>query len=222
MTHDCPTHGPHPYVHRQCRACRGNTNFIVTATMCRVWFGGSRCYQFDDGALLLNADFRISCHSSRYKAMLAVSVAMSAVFPIGVPLFLAYTLWRRRESLYPRNHALTIGVVHSPDGVQPTVIAVKTDNLLPSLRPLLHDKVLPVPLGSKTVWSIDACLLQWCYPSHSSSVPSLRTSAEWGAGALMAYHSTVVASSMFTGAEPWQKTVCQHFQRCHRSKANRW
>ena len=101
----------------------------------------ARCYKFDDGSLLLNADFRINCHSARYKAMLTVSIVMSGVFPIGVPLFLAYTLWRRRASLFPRNVGYTIGVVHSPDGAQPTVVAVKALNLLPSLRPTLHERV---------------------------------------------------------------------------------
>lgn len=124
----------------------------VLASSC--YYSLARCRQFDGnqvdhpggwaGSLLLNADFRIDCHSGRYTALVAVSAVMFVVFPIGVPLFLARTLWRSRHQLYPRNHSFTLGVVRSPDGAQPTVLAVRGVNLLPSLMPQLHGKVGPL------------------------------------------------------------------------------
>ncbi len=63
------------------------------------------CEQFEGGVSLLSADFRVDCHSSRYQQMLAVAGIMTVIFPIGVPLFLLWTLrlWRKRHQLYPRN-----------------------------------------------------------------------------------------------------------------------
>ncbi len=69
-----------------------------------------RCERFDDGALLLSADFRIDCTSRRFRRMLGVAIFMFAVFPVGVPAVLGWTLWRHRGVLYARNKGATLAV----------------------------------------------------------------------------------------------------------------
>ncbi len=109
-----------------------------------VVFDSCRCFRFDDGSLLLYADLRISCHSPRYKLMLTVAIVMMGVFPIGVPLYLGLTLWRHRAGLYPRNRGRILVVSQSPDGVQPTILSVKSELVPAVMRPVLHRKVRAV------------------------------------------------------------------------------
>jgi hypothetical protein len=100
-----------------------------------------RCVHFDDGFSLLNADFRIKCHSARHQLMLTVAIVMAGVFPVGVPLYLGVVLWRRRHALFPRNRARILALSHSPDGVQPTILSVRSELVPTVLQPLLHRKV---------------------------------------------------------------------------------
>jgi hypothetical protein len=71
----------------------------VAATIAKAF----NCVSFDDGSSYLAVDFTIDCNSVRYRHMVAYASAMLAVFPIGIPCFYLWTLWRHRRTLYPRN-----------------------------------------------------------------------------------------------------------------------
>lgn len=104
-------------------------------------FRRHRCEEFDDGTSLLSADFRIDCKSSRYNSMVVVSAVMLVIFPVGVPLALGWTLWRKRRFLYPRNSGLAMVVTHSGDGARPSVLSLWLRKLTPELRDELHEEV---------------------------------------------------------------------------------
>ena len=70
--------------------------------------------------------------------MVLVSIIMTVIFPIGVPLVLGWTLWRKRDRLYPRNKDVTLSVAFTPTT---TVIAAHTLRMKPVLGPVLHKQV---------------------------------------------------------------------------------
>jgi hypothetical protein len=100
-----------------------------------------RCDSFDHGLVVLAADYRINCHSARYRSMVFVAIVMLCVFPVGVPVALGWALWRKRRQLYPRNEGLTLRVAPSPDGVQPSTVVVDKELLSPADLRILHGKV---------------------------------------------------------------------------------
>ena len=61
------------------------------------------CTTFDDGSQFLTADFKVSCFSHLYQAMLTYSVVMFIVFPLGVPLVFFLLTWARRHLLLRNN-----------------------------------------------------------------------------------------------------------------------
>ena len=103
-----------------------------------------RCESFDNGQSLLSADFRIDCNSPRYHTMVIVSLIITVVFPIGVPLVLGLTLWWKRHALHPRNKGFVLAVAF-PEQTTPlqpvTVVVVHTERMLPTLGPELQDRV---------------------------------------------------------------------------------
>ena len=56
---------------------------------------------FEDGQSFLRADYGISCASDTYRAFRAYAVLMIGVYPIGVPLLYAISLYRARNVLGP-------------------------------------------------------------------------------------------------------------------------
>ena len=100
-----------------------------------------RCDDFDNGWSLLSADYRIDCKSSRYSSMRAVSFVMLVIFPIGVPVALGWTLWRKRHALYPRNAGLVMSVTHCAHGVQSSLLTVRLDQVTQKVLVVLHAQV---------------------------------------------------------------------------------
>jgi hypothetical protein len=62
-----------------------------------------RCDSFDDGTSVLGSDYTIDCHSTRYTKMRSYASFMLAVFPVGIPLWYLFLLWRHRDIIYHRN-----------------------------------------------------------------------------------------------------------------------
>jgi hypothetical protein len=58
-----------------------------------------RCEYFDDGTGYLVADFRIDCHSVRYTQMVIFATVMVFVYPVGIPLWYWWLLYRQRVRL---------------------------------------------------------------------------------------------------------------------------
>ena len=56
---------------------------------------------FDNGESFLRLDYNISCTSNQYKSYRAYSIFMVFIYPIGVPLFYAVSLYRARKVLDP-------------------------------------------------------------------------------------------------------------------------
>ena len=89
---------------------------------------------------------------------------MTVIFPIGVPAVLWWTLWRHRHALYPRNKHRVLLVTRSVEGQGSTVITVRSVNLLPALREVLHDKVsaADAPACATIRSALVAAYLQFC------------------------------------------------------------
>lgn len=102
---------------------------------------GVRCDDFDDGSSLLSADYRIDCKTGRYNHMRVVSFVMLAIFPVGVPVALGWTLWSKRHALYPRNVGVVMSVTHYADTVRSSVVAVRLRKVTPELLGMLHSRV---------------------------------------------------------------------------------
>jgi len=72
-----------------------------------------RCDTFDDGSSFVKADYRISCASGRYRAMMLYAVVMCLVYPVGVPALAFGLLYLRRDVAYPANQSRVLSVVPS-------------------------------------------------------------------------------------------------------------
>jgi hypothetical protein len=73
--------------------------------------------------------------------MVVVSLVMLVIFPVGVPLALGWTLWRKRHALYPRNAGRALVIDHGSDGSRPSVLSVWLSKLAPELQAGLHEQV---------------------------------------------------------------------------------
>ena len=65
---------------------------------------------FDDGQSFLRLDYSIKCQGPTYNFFFYYAIAMIFVYPIGVPLFYAVSLWRVRKVLDPSPTRLAMGV----------------------------------------------------------------------------------------------------------------
>ncbi len=86
------------------------TSYICLPSVAATIANAYNCIDFDDGSSFLAVDFRLECHSSRYRRMVAYATAMLVVFPIGIPCFYFFTLWKHRETLYPRNSGRAVTI----------------------------------------------------------------------------------------------------------------
>jgi hypothetical protein len=66
---------------------------------------------------------------------------MLVIFPIGVPVVLGWTLWRKRHALYPRNAGVVMSVTHCAHGTQSSVLTIRLDQVMPGLLGALHAQV---------------------------------------------------------------------------------
>ncbi len=118
-----------------------------------------RCIDFDDGSSFLDADFRVNCHSPRYKAMgawrgrclgrchrrcpdpaifaclcvpaVAYAVAMLLMFPIGIPCFYAFVLWKYRRVIYPQNMGRCVTMQRCADVPTPDLAELMASPVTP-------------------------------------------------------------------------------------------
>ena len=72
----------------------------VSVTIFRVF----QCQAFDNGDLLLVADYSIDCRASNRAFYLTFAVVMMVIYPIGIPLVYAVILYRNREKINPPSH----------------------------------------------------------------------------------------------------------------------
>jgi hypothetical protein len=61
------------------------TNYIMYLTVCNTLFMAIPCEEFDDGSVLLVADYSVSCKSDAYKLHFVIAVFGTFVFAVGVP-----------------------------------------------------------------------------------------------------------------------------------------
>lgn len=75
------------------RACPPGVSAKLMATFA--------CVELDDGGLYLQADYSISCTSTRYKAFLGYAALMIVLYPIGVTCLFAAILYHFRDRINP-------------------------------------------------------------------------------------------------------------------------
>jgi hypothetical protein len=75
--------------------------YVFLPVASRVVFGIFACETFDDGTIMLVADYSLSCSDERYMSYRFFSIAMLFVWPVGVPL--AFTGLLARKVWWQRN-----------------------------------------------------------------------------------------------------------------------
>ena len=75
------------------------TTFLVYSSVSSTVFKVFFCESLDDGESYLRADYRISCSSSRHRAMQVYAGLMVFVYPVGIPLVYAALLFWGRDAL---------------------------------------------------------------------------------------------------------------------------
>jgi len=73
--------------------------FLVYSSVSSTIFQTFACEELDDGKDYLRVDYRIECDSSKHQAFQIFSGVMIFVYPIGIPLFYAFILYKNRTVL---------------------------------------------------------------------------------------------------------------------------
>lgn len=74
-------------------------SFLVYSSVSATVFQTFACEHLDGGKNYLRADYRIECDSSKHEAFELFAYVMVAVYPVGIPLFYAYLLYKNRRVL---------------------------------------------------------------------------------------------------------------------------
>lgn len=73
--------------------------FFVYSSASSAVFRAFACDDLDDRKVYLRADYRIQCDSPRHKALQVYAGLMIVVYPIGIPLFYIFLLFREHKTL---------------------------------------------------------------------------------------------------------------------------
>lgn len=73
--------------------------FLVYSSVAFTVFQTFVCDTLDNGISYLRADYSLTCSGTRYAAFKAYAILMACVYPIGIPLFVAWWLFRHRKDL---------------------------------------------------------------------------------------------------------------------------
>lgn len=73
--------------------------FLVYSNVSSILFQMFACENLDDGNNYLRADYRIECDSSKHRALQVYAGLMIVVYPLGIPAFYAFLLYRDRSVL---------------------------------------------------------------------------------------------------------------------------
>ncbi|CAM9304988.1 unnamed protein product [Ectocarpus sp. 6 AP-2014] len=74
-------------------------SFLVYSSVSTTVFQAFACEGLDDGVAYLRVDYRIECDSSKHRAFQVLAGFMILVYPVGIPLFYAYLLYKHRRVL---------------------------------------------------------------------------------------------------------------------------
>ena len=77
---------------------------LVYSSVSSVVFRAFACDSLDDGNVYLRSDCRIECNSPKHTAFQVYAGLMIALYPVGIPVFFAVLLFRKRKDL--KNAAL--------------------------------------------------------------------------------------------------------------------
>lgn len=73
--------------------------FLLYSPVSSTLLKAFACDHLDDGKVYLRADYRIECDSVQHRNYQIYAGVMIAIYPVGIPLFYAYLLFRHREVL---------------------------------------------------------------------------------------------------------------------------
>lgn len=74
-------------------------SFLVYSSVSATLFQSFACEDLDNGKKFLRADYRIECDSSKHQVVQVFAGIMIFVYPVGIPLFYAYLLYKNRRVL---------------------------------------------------------------------------------------------------------------------------
>ncbi|CAN0225585.1 unnamed protein product, partial [Scytosiphon promiscuus] len=74
-------------------------SFLVYSSVSAIVFQTFACEDLDDRKSYLRADYRVECDSSRHQAFQVFAGIMILVYPVGIPLFYGYLLYKNRVAL---------------------------------------------------------------------------------------------------------------------------
>lgn len=74
-------------------------SFLVYSSVSETVFQTFACEDLDDGKQYLRADYRIECDSPEHQVFQVFAGIMIFVYPMGIPLFYAYLLYKYRRVL---------------------------------------------------------------------------------------------------------------------------
>ena len=77
--------------------------FLVYSSVSATVFQTFACEDLDDRKTYLTADYRIECDSSEHQAFQVFAGIMILVYPVGIPLFYGYLLYKNRRALKSRD-----------------------------------------------------------------------------------------------------------------------
>lgn len=77
--------------------------FLVYSSVAFTVFQTFVCDTLDNGVSYLRADYSLTCSGPRYASFKAYAILMVCVYPIGIPLFVAWWLFKHQEDLAKPN-----------------------------------------------------------------------------------------------------------------------
>ena len=72
-----------------------------------------RCSEYYDGKSYLVKDFTIECWNGKHKDNLIYGIIAVIIYPIGIPAFFAYQLWKKRDHLDDRHVLNRLGFLYA-------------------------------------------------------------------------------------------------------------
>lgn len=74
-------------------------SLLIYATVSSSVFHTFACDDLDDGSSFLRSDHSLECYTTTHKVFMAYACVMVGVYPLGIPIFFAFVLYRNRASL---------------------------------------------------------------------------------------------------------------------------
>lgn len=82
-----------------CMHAKTDAYYLADPSLTNRIFDGFACRTVGEDASILNADYAVDCESPDYQILFYACVALTLIWPVGVPGFLFYSLYRERKEI---------------------------------------------------------------------------------------------------------------------------